>query len=53
MTHMKEYNNDHYMIGLDLGNDSSGIAFFNLADNAPESIDLSGGYGKQSMPTVV
>ena len=50
---MKEYNNDHYMIGLDLGNDSSGIAFFNLADNAPESIDLSGGYGKQSMPTVV
>ena len=50
---MREYNSDHYIIGLDLGNDSSGIAFFNLAENAPESIDLSGGYGKQTMPTVV
>ena len=43
----------YYIIGLDLGNDSSGIAFYNMAEGAPEVIDLSGGYGKPSMPTVV
>ena len=46
-------NETYYIIGLDLGNDSSGIAFYNLSANAPEVIDLSGGYGKPSMPTVV
>ena len=43
----------YYVIGLDIGNDSSGIAFYNLAENAPEVIDLSGGYGKPSVPTVM
>ena len=43
----------HYIIGLDLGNDSSGMAFFNLATNTPEPIDISGGYGKPSIPTVM
>ena len=43
----------YYVIGLDIGNDSSGIAYFNAADNAPEAIDLSGGYGKPSIPTVM
>jgi len=43
----------YYVIGLDVGNDSSAIAFYNLADDAPEAIDLSGGYGKPSIPTVM
>jgi len=43
----------YYIIGLDIGNDSSGIAFFNAAENAAEAIDLSGGYGKPSIPTVM
>jgi molecular chaperone DnaK (HSP70) len=43
----------YYIIGLDIGNDSSGIAFFNLAESAPEIIDLSGGYGRPSVPTVM
>ncbi|MCL2190112.1 MAG: DUF5716 family protein [Defluviitaleaceae bacterium] len=43
----------NYIIGLDIGNDSSGIAYFNMAENAPEAIDLSGGYGKPSIPTVM
>ena len=46
-------NEAYYIIGLDIGNDSSAIAFYNLADYAPESIDLSGGYGKPSIPTVM
>jgi len=43
----------YYIIGLDIGNDSSAIAFYNLSEKSPESIDLSGGYGKPSIPTVV
>ena len=42
-----------YIIGLDLGSDSTGMAFYNMATNSPESIDLSGGYGKPSIPTVM
>ena len=46
-------NEAFYIIGLDIGNDSSGIAYYNMAENAPETIDLSGGYGKPSIPTVM
>jgi molecular chaperone DnaK (HSP70) len=60
--HWKQYKNlpetqkrdeSYYVIGLDIGNDSSGIAFYNCAENMPETIDLSGGYGKPSIPTVM
>jgi hypothetical protein len=60
--HWKQYKNlpkdqkrdeSYYIIGLDIGNDSSGIAFFNAAEGMPETIDLSGGYGKPSIPTVM
>jgi len=43
----------YYIIGLDIGNESTGIAFYNLHENASEAIDLSGGYGKPSIPTVM
>jgi len=43
----------YYIIGLDIGNDSSSIAFFNLLENKAEAIDISGGYGKPSVPTVM
>jgi len=43
----------YYIIGLDIGNDSSGIAFYNLVENEPEMIDLSGGYGRPTIPTVM
>ena len=60
--HWKQYKNlsamekrdeAYYIIGLDIGNDSSGIAYFNMAESEPETIDLSGGYGKPSIPTVM
>ncbi len=43
----------HFILGIDLGNDSSAIAFFNTAQGAAEIVDISGGYGRQSIPTVV
>jgi len=46
-------NEVNYIIGLDVGNDSSAIAFYNLSDNTTEAIDLSGGYGKPTIPTVM
>jgi len=49
----KTLTSDQYIIGLDLGNDSSALAFFGMHNGEPEAIDLSGGYGKHSMPTVV
>jgi len=49
----QKQNEIFYVIGLDIGNDSSAIAFYNLAENHAESIDLSGGYGKPSIPTVM
>ncbi|MCL1877560.1 MAG: DUF5716 family protein [Defluviitaleaceae bacterium] len=49
----QKQNEAYYVIGLDVGNDSSAIAFYNLAEGAAETIDLSGGYGKPSIPTVM
>ena len=43
----------YYIIGLDIGNDSTGIAFYNMAEAEPEIIDLSGGYGRPTIPTVM
>lgn len=42
-----------FILGLDLGSSSSSIAFFNTITEEPELIDLSGGYGKPSMPSVI
>ncbi|MCL2404406.1 MAG: DUF5716 family protein [Defluviitaleaceae bacterium] len=49
----EKYDETYYIIGLDIGNDSTGIAFYNLYENAPEPIDPSGGYGKPTIPTAM
>jgi len=49
----QKYDEAYYIIGLDIGNESTGIAFYNLYENRPEAIDLSGGYGKPSIPTLM
>jgi molecular chaperone DnaK (HSP70) len=49
----QKHNEIYYVIGLDIGNDSSAIAFYNLAEGTAETIDLSGGYGKPSIPTAM
>lgn len=53
MPDKEKRNEAHYIVGLDLGCDSSGIAYYNMSTAAPEAIDLSGGYGKPSIPTVM
>ena len=46
-------NESYFIIGLDIGDDSSSIAFYNTMEGTAETIDLSGGYGKPSIPTVM
>jgi len=42
-----------FVLGIDIGNDSSSISFFNAATKQADVIDLSGGYGKPSIPTAM
>jgi molecular chaperone DnaK (HSP70) len=42
-----------FILGVDLGDDTSAIACFNARAGKPEAVDLSGGYGKPSVPTVL
>lgn len=45
---------EHYFIlGIDIGNATSSISYFDLNQNTSEIIDISGGYGKPSVPTVL
>ncbi|MCL2463070.1 MAG: Hsp70 family protein, partial [Defluviitaleaceae bacterium] len=42
-----------FILGLDIGNDSSAIAFYDALRGCAEVIDISGGYGRPSVPTVM
>jgi len=46
-------NESQFIVGLDLGNSTSSISYFNLNSKEPELIDISGGYGKPNIPTVI
>ena len=41
-----------FILGVDLGDAASAIAYYDVNRRSPEIIDLSGGYGKPAMPTV-
>lgn len=43
----------HFFIGIDLGNATSSIAYFDVHRQVSEIIDISGGYSKPSIPTVM
>ena len=49
----QKYDETYYILGLDIGNNSTGLSFYNLFENVSEPIDPSGGYGKPSIPTVM
>lgn len=54
----KKYNPDiidetKFILGLDIGNSTSSISYFDFNRALPDLIDISGGYGKASIPTVV
>jgi len=42
-----------FIIGLDLGNSDTALSFFDFNTKKVEQLDISGGYGKASIPTVV
>jgi len=42
-----------FILGIDVGDDSSAIAFYDQSRGAAELIDISGGYGRPSVPTVM
>jgi len=46
-------NEIYYIIGLDIGNDSSAMAFYNVAAQEAELIDPSGGYARPTTPTAM
>lgn len=49
----KDLDESQFIIGIDLGSATSSICYFDLLRNQPEIIDISGGYGKTTMPTVI
>lgn len=42
-----------FIVGIDIGNSTSSISYFDYNSMEPEIIDISGGYGKSSIPTAV
>jgi molecular chaperone DnaK (HSP70) len=49
----KEANEDYFVLGIDLGNATSGIAYFDMLRGVAEGLDISGGYGKPNPPTAL
>lgn len=46
-------NENKFLIGIDIGNLTSTISYFNINENTTNIIDISGGYGKLSTPTAI
>ena len=42
-----------FIVGFDLGNSDSALSFYDFNTGKVEQLDISGGYGKASIPTVV
>ncbi|MBR1442356.1 MAG: hypothetical protein IJ583_02355 [Firmicutes bacterium] len=42
-----------FIVGIDLGNATSSVSYYDHKQRMPEVLDISGGYGKASVPTAV
>lgn len=49
----ENFDETKFIIGLDIGNSDTALSFFDFNTNKVEQLDISGGYGKASVPTVV
>ncbi len=47
------FDESKFIIGLDIGNNDSALSFFDFNTGKIEQLDISGGYGKSSVPSVV
>ena len=49
----KSLSEDYYILGIDLGTTNSIISYWDMINEKPEPIDISNGFGKIPMPSVV
>lgn len=49
----KNISEDYYILGIDLGTTNSIISYWDSINSKPEPIDISNGFGKIPMPSVV
>ena len=49
----KNLSEDYYILGIDLGTTNSIISYWDIINEKPEPIDISNGFGKIPMPSVV
>lgn len=49
----KKLSEDYYILGIDLGTTNSIISYWDSINEKPEPIDISNGFGKIPMPSVV
>ncbi len=47
------YDESKFILGIDIGNSTSTISYWNMNLKESQLIDISGGYGNPSMPTVI
>ena len=50
---VKKLPEDWYVLGIDLGTTNSVVSFWNAGSSRPEEIDVSNGFGKIPLPSVV
>jgi len=53
MFRLSDLHEDCYVLGIDLGTTNSVISYWNNLSKKPEPIDVSSGFGKVPMPSVV
>lgn len=49
----KEYNENWFVLGIDLGTTNTVVSYWNVKEQKPITIDMSDGFGKIPMPSVV
>lgn len=49
----EESKDNYYVVGIDLGTTNSVISYWNFQKGLPEPIDMSNGFGKAPLPSVV
>ena len=49
----RELDESQFILGMDLGNSTSAICYYDVLRKLPEIIDISGGYGKANVPTAL
>jgi len=49
----EEFDESHFILGIDIGDATSAICYFDVNKKTTEIIDISGGYGKTTIPTAM